>query len=272
MPLQSILPVSVSILALQLVTGVNRNNKVGSPRISRASSLPVWAAKHFLRQLLTCWSVSEVAFYFYYVFRRYRLENKVTAPVPSKTQQERQALVDRCLSALDDMDLAEVIKREEYGEKQEGKQNSSVMIEKVNARRRSLKREAVSGWFLGADVKSIRKGNFQQWVAWAFFHKDSSLVTKDEQVEVVTLADQLAHWAELSATVQKGFNPSVKCIRINCDPIPSTYRPLTFYLVTHGVFSLLTELFMRYMGFGKYASCSLEYWMRPGDGACEDLP
>jgi len=64
-----------------------------------------------------------------------------------------------------------------------------------------------------------------------------------------------------------GFNDDIKCIRINLDPIPSTYRPLVFYLVTHGLFSLLTELLMRMLGFRRYYSGSLEYWHRAGGGS-----
>jgi hypothetical protein len=41
----------------------------------------------------------------------------------------------------------------------------------------SLKHAEFSGWFLGADVRTIRRGNVVEWTAWAFFDTTENWLT-----------------------------------------------------------------------------------------------
>ncbi|KAK3238030.1 hypothetical protein CYMTET_51930 [Cymbomonas tetramitiformis] len=128
----------------------------------------------------------------------------------------------------------------------------------------ALKHAEVSGWFLGAPVSSIKLGNLEEWLAWAFFH-----TTPKELAEMIPLGDEMPQllaesqsWAEF--TLEPGYNPAVKSMRLNLDPIPSRHRPLIYYAVTHVVFDWFANWILHMNGFSKHKSGCLTYWRRAG--------
>ncbi len=135
-------------------------------------------------------------------------------------------------------------------------------LQQIAVQKLSLKRAAVSGWFLGADLRNIRQGNVLQWVAWAFFLKRRAELSDDEHGEAMALVQQMVDWAELD--LSPGFNSEVKCIRLEFDALQSSYRPLVFYLVTAAAVSLGTDLLIgHWLGFEKLKNGHLTYWHRP---------
>ena len=85
--------------------------------------------------------------------------------------------------------------------------------------------------------------------------------TARTQDEVGKLIDRVAEWAGL--TLRPGFNPAVTCMRPDFEPIPSAYRPLSYYACSAGLFPLVGDMVMRRFGFEKLWSGYLEYWHRP---------
>lgn len=85
---------------------------------------------------------------------------------------------------------------------------------------------------------------------------------KSYQSEMVNkMVDELEIWADTS--FKSGFNDKVRCMRVAIDPMPSEPRPLFFYVMTSGVFSLVSRVFYYNYGFSSYKSGSLRYWYRP---------
>jgi hypothetical protein len=91
-----------------------------------------------------------------------------------------------------------------------------------------------------------------------------------EMTEVGILVDRIASWADLK--LEPGFNAAVRCMRIDFDPIPSSYRPLCYYGVTAGLLPLANDFLMRRYGFEKFWSGCLEYWHKPPAGEADGPP
>ena len=282
------------------------------------ASLWRWVLWRLGKQFVRTWVSLELCFAVYYFIRRRRLQEKAIMPQCESTSDERRALGDRCLQAIEEIDFdfdynkqptkrqaptqsnqpqatgmfakrsmsdsaldrdrarsdMELLLRSLDKDTANAKQVDSFQI---YHRKLALKRACVSGWFLGAEVTSIFRGNLVQWVAWAFFLKRPEELTDRQQVEAESLVDRVAAWAQVD--FKDGFNDCVKCIRLEFDPIPATYRPLLFYVVTGGVVSVATDVILGWWyGFQKLKSGSLTYWYRgrsPSDGdpaACEDPP
>jgi hypothetical protein len=72
-------------------------------------------------------------------------------------------------------------------------------------------------------------GNLTEWMAWAFFNKHVPHLSDDECQEL----ESLVHYVESKYGIHFGpfYNPKVRCIRLNLDPLSHRYRPLAAYLV-----------------------------------------
>jgi len=272
-----------------------------------------WFAARSGRQIVRLYVQIELFTALYYLIRRQMLQRKPLVPQRNQSSEERRALLTRCHLSIDQMDFSdEEDNDDENGDEGDGegadnsnslsKTLSTTSVEQLlrdwsedvavvknksdddekklsvpprrrsSPRRLALKRAAVSGWFLGASVPSIRRGNLEQWVSWAFFLKRRHNLSKDESVEVLELVDQVVEWAQLT-NVRDGFDESVRCIRLDFDPIPSSYRPFIYYLVTYGFVGIATEIIMgRFFGFEKHTSGCLTYWYRPPGGDEESEP
>lgn len=137
----------------------------------------------------------------------------------------------------------------------------------------AMKRAEVSGWFLqrsgprgarwpAARVHEIRRGNLEEWLAWAFFHCDPVDVPKDRRSELECLLEEGTKWLE--ADIPEGYNPEMQAMRLTMDPIPSEHRPLVSYVVTALLLPAITEHHLVNLGFRQYRSGTLRYWHRPG--------
>ena len=131
----------------------------------------------------------------------------------------------------------------------------------------ALKRAEVSGWFLGGDSSNLKRGNVQEWLAWAFWDSTpAAILATDSDGSQRAMLDQLvletAEWAALELPV--GNNPAVRPMRLTLDPVRSLYRPLVYYAVTQLTVMGLTSLVMSWLSFTKHSSGSLKYWHRAG--------
>ncbi|KAI8824459.1 uncharacterized protein EV422DRAFT_493257 [Fimicolochytrium jonesii] len=107
-------------------------------------------------------------------------------------------------------------------------------------------RKVIEGWFLGADFFSIKRENFQSWVAWAFLDEDLALLDKENRHQVDKLTKIIERACEHS--FPPGNNPDLKCIRLTLDAVQATHRPLIYYIVCKSV-NALSHLLLRGIGF-----------------------
>jgi hypothetical protein len=127
------------------------------------------------------------------------------------------------------------------------------------AKEKALKHAEVRGWFFGAPIESIRRGNLEEWVAWAFHNTLPTLLSEREYKSMQQMVDQCSEWAQIPLPYGEK-NPDVKCMRLTLDPVPSLHRPLVFYGVVAGnrptIHSLYTHYVLRGGGRGP-ADCSV---------------
>lgn len=135
----------------------------------------------------------------------------------------------------------------------------------------ALKQAEVSGWFFRrrdmerwprSRVRDLRRGNIEEWVAWAFFNCTPEEVPSGRSSELEGLTDEIIRWMEVC--LEPGYNPEVSAMRLTMDPIPSAHRPLIYYVVTQTIFSQVINIQQRGLGFSHYWSGTLSYWHRPG--------
>jgi hypothetical protein len=115
----------------------------------------------------------------------------------------------------------------------------------------------VRGWFFGAPIEAIRRGNVEEWVAWAFHNTLPTLLSEREYVSMQSMVDLCSEWAQLPLPYGEK-NPDVKCMRLTLDPVPSMHRPLVFYGVVAGVVPIALSVLMRSYGFKRYNSGTLK--------------
>jgi len=126
-----------------------------------------------------------------------------------------------------------------------------------------LKRAELSGWFWGADVETLRKGNIEEWLAEYFFHNSTPQeVALEDRGELRQMVDEVAAWLGCPS-MPEGTNLAVRCKRISQDPVQYIHRPLFFYTVTGVVVPALTEIVCKRAGFEKFTSGVISYWHRP---------
>ena len=290
LPIQAVLPLSV-LAALRSL--------IAHEPTSRGRHTGVrWLLARVVRQFFRAWTTAELWFALFYFVRKRALSNRKPSPKPPQSSDERLALFERCLDVYQDRDIdpsalltnsgseadiartaseqaipalaAAKVKLGKRGMSfehmirlwnDESSDKNGSDAQSVATRSLVLKRASLSGWFLGADCSDICRGNAEQWVAWSFFLKEPHDLDETEQAEVDDLIDRVAKWADLR--MNPGFNPAVTCIRVDFDPIPSAYRPLSYYACSAGLFPLVGDTLMRRFGFEKLWSGYLEYWHRP---------
>eukprot|EP00948_MAST-09A_sp_MAST-9A-sp1_P004089 g4089.t1 len=126
-----------------------------------------------------------------------------------------------------------------------------------------LSLKEISSWFFGAPLSAIHRGNVESWLGWALWGHDTKDVMKDpdDQVIMEECIALITEWTHHKFA--PGYNSEVNCVRLTLDPIHSSYRPLTSYLVTEvGVGFATYGLLAHYLGFTRYEVGHLTYWYR----------
>lgn len=101
------------------------------------------------------------------------------------------------------------------------------------------------GWFMGADIKDIKRENLREFLLWAFFETSESHDNEDELDDYIELIEQ-----RLGYKLALGRG-NAKSLRLTLDDVPSTYRSLLWYGVIFAV-DQLTHFLMRWNGFTFY--------------------
>eukprot|EP00931_Biecheleriopsis_adriatica_P063166 TRINITY_DN38215_c0_g1_i1.p1 TRINITY_DN38215_c0_g1~~TRINITY_DN38215_c0_g1_i1.p1 ORF type:complete len:684 (-),score=92.36 TRINITY_DN38215_c0_g1_i1:54-2027(-) len=140
----------------------------------------------------------------------------------------------------------------------------------------TFKRAELSSWFFNAPIEHITRGNIAQWVAEYFFSNstpESLRCEPDTRLELDELVECVVSWAQLEGTAGGAEpNPRVSCMRLLHDPLPSAHRPFWVYLITHLVLPQITRTKLLRLGFRRYRSGAMIYWLRRGARRKADSP
>lgn len=177
---------------------------------------PVWAVAVSIAMVVLL-AAEALYFIFIYTPHKRRLQRVADHPIPL-SHTERRQLFNKCMANTSHL--------EEY----------------------------LRGWFLGADLKDIRRGNLQEFFLWAFFdtqvqNGDPQTVdqgTWDEVNEYVRLTeDRLGH------SLGHGWG-SAKSLRLTLEGISTSYRCLLWYVIVFFI-DQATHFVLTWHGFRYYA-------------------
>ena len=81
-------------------------------------------------------------------------------------------------------------------------------------------------WFLGADLKEIKRDNLKEFFLWAFFNRGGPPGDDDEELEeMVSSTEKL-----LGQPIETGKG-NAKCLRLTLDEVKMLHRSLIWYMV-----------------------------------------
>lgn len=132
----------------------------------------------------------------------------------------------------------------------------------------------LEGWFLGAPLDRVRKGNAEQFLAWAMFNSPRESLTVQHTAAIAQVLRELKKRYDIE--FPPGFDESIKCIKFTLEDAGRhiVHRPLAFY-VSIAVAKLVASCLLIQAGFMPYTSEGIHYWYRPSArprGALEPLP
>jgi len=122
-------------------------------------------------------------------------------------------------------------------------------------------KQFLSAWFFNVSFSSILKGNVQEFLAWAMYSKNPDELFRQELAEIGQFLSYVDK--KHGITFKPGYDESVKCARLSCEPVDPLYRPLALY-VKGFVFFALTHVILRFVcGFTRVrARNGVAFWVR----------
>jgi hypothetical protein len=100
----------------------------------------------------------------------------------------------------------------------------------------------------------------RRW-CWALFYRFPNQLSYAEKAELVSFVDEF----ELRSGVRTppGYDPHVRCIRLNMDPIRTIHRPMIVYCGVAVFNSLSKVVLSSLLGFRRMRLGGFNYWFRP---------
>ncbi|KAL7796809.1 hypothetical protein V8C37DRAFT_408277 [Trichoderma ceciliae] len=177
------------------------------------------ARQAFVVQILWGLISAELFFSFIYLSHLRQLKSRKAVHPTPLTSEERWALFDQCLANVESLELY------------------------------------LKWWFLGAELKDIRRDNLRDFLLWGFFDQAaedaesngglSEAVARDLE-DFITKIEQ-----RLGQPLRNGRG-SATCIRLTLDDVETSYRGLTWYAVIYLV-DQATYFALSWHGFKFYA-------------------
>lgn len=161
--------------------------------------------------------LAELAYYLF-VLRRFESRLTTSAKHPLDTRQEREALFERCIHNVPDI--------EHY----------------------------LSLWALGADLKDIKRDNIRDFYLWAFLDREDAIADDDSDISEELEGYIAKTEAMLGQPLPLGRG-HVKPLRLTFDTIQTRYRSVFWYLIV-GLIDITTHVRMLWAGFKFYAASS----------------
>ncbi len=129
----------------------------------------------------------------------------------------------------------------------------------------------LSGFFRGAKFTDIHCENIRSFLAWAMFAKHVQDLTEIEASKVGDAYNEVFRRHPILHTLNPGFNPNIKHVAFNLEPIPYIHRPLLFY-VSMGLIEIFSNaLFLRTAGFQSLTLGGNNYWFKQGSRHLEPM-
>mmetsp|Transcript_31685 Transcript_31685/g.71248 ORF Transcript_31685/g.71248 Transcript_31685/m.71248 type:complete len:504 (+) Transcript_31685:301-1812(+) len=135
----------------------------------------------------------------------------------------------------------------------------------------------LSGWFLGADLVQVKRGNAEEFLGWAMYNATRKELSQspERRAAVGRVLGEIRR--RFGVEFEAGLNPEVKCSNFTLQPssVHVGHRPLLFYAcVAVAKYSASMCLFQA--GFVPYKCGPMSYWYRPccgrPAGSPEPLP
>ncbi|KLU81054.1 hypothetical protein MAPG_00149 [Magnaporthiopsis poae ATCC 64411] len=158
-----------------------------------------------------------------------RAERLTASPPPTLSRLQRQKLFDACFDNISDC--------EAY----------------------------LRGWFLGADIRDIRRDNVHEFLTWAFFDRDSSAASatgvygppldQGQEEELQGYLDEIDRRLRAASSDGVGLLPGhgpARSLRLSIDEVHMRFRSSTWYLIVMAV-DIFTHLTLTFMGFKYHA-------------------
>ncbi len=131
-------------------------------------------------------------------------------------------------------------------------------------------RKVLEGWHFDTPIGQIRRDNFGQWAAWAFWNKDSQELFTTERSElnnIINFVEEKVAWK-----FEEGMNKDIASARLTLDPVFATQRPFFFY-ATIWLLNAICHLILKYiLGFAlvpEYCADGQSIYRRIGTGSRE---
>lgn len=122
----------------------------------------------------------------------------------------------------------------------------------------------LSGWFVGANVSELRRGNMVQFLAWTMYAKEWSVTDAEERADIMDTVKVIEGRFGKEFKFGPGYNPQVTSIRHTLDPVvPFSHRPLALYAFL-GFCRAVVRAGLNLWGFRRsLAPCgTFHYWFR----------
>eukprot|EP00903_Cladosiphon_okamuranus_P020036 g18404.t1 len=122
----------------------------------------------------------------------------------------------------------------------------------------------LSGWFVGAKVPELKRGNMVQFMAWTMYAKEWSVTDAEERADIMDMVKVIEGKLGKKFKFGPGYNPDVTSIRHTLDPVvPFCHRPLALYAVL-GFCRAVVRAGLNLWGFRRsLAPCgTFYYWFR----------
>lgn len=212
------------------------------------------------------YSLFEVPFSLYLAVLTWRAGRE---PPPLEVDLETlNLLLTKSLTAgLGPATPAEGVRNRKKGEKENGRPKVGMDAMKdrpVDPQDAAERRERLRSWFHFAPVSDIYEDNVREWLAWAFAARSLQDTLADPKyAELINGGLEMVKRRTAWDDMKKGYNPTVKSIRLTLDPVRTMHRPFGYYVVTNGV-SWGTIVWLRlFKGFKKERSGKCEFLVKP---------
>ena len=108
------------------------------------------------------------------------------------------------------------------------------------------------GWFMGAQLKDIRRENLREFILWAFFDVDGTKYSAEEAGVQEEIDDYIAKIESMLGHSLGEGRGSAQSLRLTFDSIETTYRGLVWYFIVFLV-DQFTHCVMKSSGFEYFA-------------------
>ena len=116
--------------------------------------------------------------------------------------------------------------------------------------------------FLRRDLKDVYTENMDSAFAWAMYTKELHQLSNVDKNAVVSLRKEAL--VMFGATLKEGFNPDIRHVRFNLEPVTYVHKPLISYM-TLAIVDFYAHIHLGALGFTRYfLPDGTSYWHKPG--------